>query len=468
MNKRPNLLIIQTDQQSTWTLSCYGGTLIHTPNIDSIAEEGALFNNFFTNSAVCTPSRGSFITGRFPHFNGAYRNGVPIDQDQISLAHLLKDNSYETAYIGKWHLDGDEYPGWMTKERAMGFDECEYMFNCGHYKKVKEKKGEKPEFSKEIGDEETYMTDWLANKTIDYLTKTHENKPFFLMVSIPDPHQPYNVRAPYDTMYNPEDMPIPESFYQEVVPDWAEEDEWGRKRYFPIDQEEREEKLRHIKAQYCGEVKCIDDNVGRILAYLKEKDILENTIIAFTTDHGEYMGEHGLLEKNNLYDSVYRIPLLIRWPEKIKKGIEIKEFVNIVDFQQTVLGIMDLEPCGKEQGIDASPLLLGQKMDWKNEAYVHPNDVPRAGIITPEYELAYVGRGWQKEESHEFKDHVLFDRRNDPNQMNNLFDNPTYQHIIEGLTTKIVEHHKKLGSDISILPTILQDKFNKRIENSDL
>ncbi|GMQ56536.1 sulfatase [Vallitalea sediminicola] len=456
MERQPNVLIILTDQQSRWTLSCYGGNEIHTPNIDSIGEEGAILTNFFTPSAVCTPSRGCFITGRYPHQNGAYTNDVPLNEDEITLAHILRNENYKTGYIGKWHLNGREYPGWMTADTSMGFDDCEHMFNCGHYKNVVEQTHGKPIFNFDIGSGR-YMTDWITDKSLDFIERNKDDK-FLLMVSIPDPHTPYNVREPYDKMFDPKDVTIPDTFNEEKLPDWAEDDEWGREQLFSINIKDREEKFKHYKSQYLGEVKCIDDNVGRILEYLKVKNILDDTIVIFTTDHGDYMGEHGLLYKNNLYESVYRIPFLIRWPEKIIKETKVKEYITVVDFQQTILGLMDIPPSGREQGRNASELIKGNKIPWENKVYIHPNEVPRAGIITEEYELAYVGRGFNKEPNHQYKEHILFDRINDKQQTNNLYGKKEYESIVSELTNKIINHHKKLGTNTDVLPKILRNE----------
>lgn len=454
MNSKPNVLIIQTDQQSLWTLSCYGGTPIDTPNIDRLAGEGALLTNFYTNSAVCTPSRGCFVTGRYPHSNGAFRNDMPLHADEQTFAHVLRDNGYATGYAGKWHLNGSISPGWMTPETSMGFEDCRYMFNSGHFKEAIEEADCPPELTRRIGDDKTYMTDWLADKTVEFLDRAaRQPKPFLYMVSIPDPHQPYSVRAPYDTMFRPEDMPVPSTFNEERLPDWAESDEWGRHACFPLAMENRERILKAIKAQYCGQVKCIDDNVGKILASLEENGLYENTIVVFTTDHGEYMGEHGLMSKNNLYESAYRIPFIIRSPNRIAGGTVVEQFLTTVDFQQTLLGLIGVSPSGGEQGRDASPLLTGRTIPWENEAFIHPNDVPRTGLFTPRFELAYVGKGWNREE--EFKEHILFDRVNDPEQTRNLFFEPDYRDVVEELTTRLIRHHKEVGTDFSLLPSVL-------------
>lgn len=479
--KRPNVVIIQTDQQSMWSIGAYGGTEVKTPYIDSLAEKGLCFENFYTVSAVCTPSRGCFLTGQYPHIHGAYRNDLPIKEDTITFAQSFKDNGYQTIYIGKWHLDGDARPGWI-KHPKMGFVDCEYMFNCSHDKKIVEaEKGNPQIIADEIGDEYSYTTDFLTDRAIEKM-KMQADQPFLLMLSLPDPHQPYQVRAPYDTMYQPADMQIPKSFYQEQLPDWAEQDEWGRWRYFPIEQVNREQELRRIKALYCGEVKCIDDNVGKILNFLKKQNQLENTMVIFTSDHGEYMGEHGLLEKNNLYDSVYRIPLLISWPHYLQKPKRISQYVSIIDFAQTLLTLVDLPLSGREQGRDAGVLWQQEYMEmddlvsrdddhktgninqknWENCIYIYPSDVPRAGIITEQYQLCYVGTGWAERQNTEFTDHILFDRRNDPEQMKNLFFNSEFSDIIKELSEQMIGHFRQTNIPLEKLPRILAEKMKKQ------
>ena len=438
--KYPNLLIIHTDQLSCWALSVYakhltrtpnyGKVLVKTPHIDSLAEEGAILHNFFTNSAVCTPSRGCLVTGRYPHAQGAYKNNIEMNRDEVTIAHILQSNGYETGYAGKWHLDGEPKPGWVRPERSMGFADCRFMFNRGHWKKIVEQPEGNPEVSpyKVIGDEKTFTTDWLADKTIDFIKKPRR-KPFFYMVSIPDPHGPFTVREPYMSMYQPEDMTVPNNFKESSA-------KKGRKI--------TAEQMRKSKAHYCGLVKCIDDNVGRILDALKDKRILDDTIIVFTTDHGEYMGEHGLYGKNQWYRTAYQIPFIVRWPKKIRPGTVINNFVTNVDVQQTLLGLMGIKPCGREQGRDASGLLRlsstpigeGEKTEWANEAMIHHSSFASAGIFTPEYELVLKADG----------NHMLFDRLNDPDQMKNLHNNPDYKQVMKNLAERILRHNIEVNA----------------------
>lgn len=433
----PNLLIIHTDQQSWWTLGCYGGTVVETPNIDRLAGEGARLDSFFTNSAVCTPSRGCLVTGRYPHCHGAYTNNIPLNRDEVTFAQTLLEHGYETGYAGKWHLDGTPRPGWVHPERSMGFRDCRNMFNRGHWKKVVDSAmGDMSPIVfpyHEIGDEKTFTTDWLTERTIDFVCDSRE-VPFCFMVSIPDPHSPYTVRAPYDAMYRPQDMPVPSTFSQEHLPSWAAETR--SQTTYPLDRPDREHVLRERMAGYFGEVKLIDDCVGRMLTALEEKRILDDTIVVFTTDHGDYMGEHGLGEKNHLYETTYRIPLLVRHPDQIPPGTVVGGLVSTVDFQQTTLGLMGVEPCGREQGRDASPLLRGEETEWIDEVFLHHSSHRRAGIFTAEYELAYVRDD----------DAILFDRRNDPEQGHNLFDDPGHGDTVADLTERIIQHHTALDS----------------------
>jgi len=269
----PNLLIIHTDQLSSWAISAYaerlrrvpnyGKVLVETPHIDSLAADGALLENFFTNSAVCTPSRGCLLTGRYPHAHGAYRNNIEMNRDEVTLARVLQGQGYETGYAGKWHLDGPPKPGWLKPERSMGFADCRFMFNRGHWKKIEDRPGNDPKAHPYgvIGDETSFTTDWLAGKTIDFIRKAR-SRPFFYLVSFPDPHTPFTVREPYMSMYDPDDMIVPHTF----------------KRAASVKgKASTEERLRRSKAHYCGQVKCIDDNVGRILNALRETPTTAST-----------------------------------------------------------------------------------------------------------------------------------------------------------------------------------------------
>ena len=424
--KKPNLLLIQTDQHSCWSLGAYGAAMISTPNIDRIAVEGAVANNFFTNSAVCTPSRACLLSGCYPHKNGAYANNLTMKDDTATLSRILWNAGYMTGYIGKWHLDGHGIPGFVSPENGMGFADCRYMFNRGHWKSIVKNDGGWYDVSQEIGDEKTYTTDFLCDRAAEFISKPSD-VPFFLMISLPDPHQPYTVREPYASMFKPEDMEIPPTFEQTDQPSWAKKE----KKY-------TEAALRRNKAAYLGEVKCIDDNIGKLFAALEARGILDETIIVLTTDHGDYMGEHGLNEKNRMYEAVYRIPFLMRCPPIIPAGTVVEPFMSMIDVQPTLLGLMGIDPSGNEDGRDCSALfsLKGSPPGGENEVYVYHSSCSLAGIITDEYLLAFS----------ENEEGLLIDRINDKHQSDNLYGNEKYKPYICEQREKLARHHRAAGS----------------------
>ena len=434
MAERPNLLIVHTDQQSSWTLGAYGGELVGTPHIDRIGAEGAVFDSFFTNSALCTPSRGCMLTGRYPNCHGAWENNLQLNDDEVTLAEVLASAGYETGYAGKWHLGGEPRPGWMTPERSRGFADTEWMFNRGHWQSVIPTDGDKPDLTYELGKGQ-YTTDWLGDRALEFLRRPRSG-PFFYMVSFPDPHTPFEVHQPYASMYDPADMPIPASFGQGDLPSWAEEVRQMCLSQAAKNGMEPEAWLRRRKAAYCGEVKCIDDNVGRMLGCLEEMGILDETVVVFTTDHGEYMGEHGIYYKNYVYETAYRIPLLIRLPGRIAAPARVGGFVTTVDFQQTILSLLGVAPSGREQGRDATVLLDGGDDGWRDEALFHHNRFDFAGVFTPQYELGLARCG----------EHVLFDRVNDPEQLTNLIADPACAAAVDELAGRVLEHNRQVAS----------------------
>jgi arylsulfatase A-like enzyme len=228
----PNVIIIQTDEHNFRTLGCYRKTLpedqafiwgpgvkVDTPHIDSIAERGALCTRLYATSPVCTPSRAAFMTGLYPQNTGSITNDLPMLDEMETLASVLATHGYDTAYVGKWHLDGAAKPGWAPK-RKFGFNDNRFMFNRGHWKRLtRDETGPKvattnangqPNYDLGGADEKSFTTDFLTDRVIDFITQKRE-KPYCIMVSLPDPHGPNTVRAPYDTMFDPAVFQQPKS-----------------------------------------------------------------------------------------------------------------------------------------------------------------------------------------------------------------------------------------------------------------
>jgi uncharacterized sulfatase len=244
-------------------------------------------------------------------------------------------------------------------------------------------------------------------------------------------------------MYRPEEMPVPATLYQgSELPDWAaraRQQAAASDRVSSWRDPRRAELLKRRKAQYCGMVKCIDDNVGRLLATLEERNLLDNTLVVFSSDHGQYMGEHGLYHKNQLYETAHRVAMLMWWPAGIPAGTVVNECVATVDVQPTILGLLGISPSGREQGHDASGLLRGEEIGWRDEAFIHHSSLERAGIFTPEWQLALVKDA----------DAILFDRRNDPDQVRNLYRDPRYKSTVEELTERVLAHNREVAAPAS-------------------
>ena len=349
-----NLLIIQTDEHHFSTLGCYGGTIVKTPHIDWIAENGALCTSFYATTPVCSPSRASLVSGLYPQKTPVTTNNIPLDDSIVTFAELLKRRGYATGYAGKWHLDGNGKPQWAPK-RKFGFNDNRFMFNRGHWKKLvdmpdgpqvgaKNKQG-KPSYDVNGADEKTFATDWLCDKAIDFVN-ANSKQPFCYMVSLPDPHGPNTVRAPYDTMYADVNVPIPMTLIRkpEQIPAWGK----------PAGV--KPEQLRKLMRNYYGMVKCIDDNVGKILETLRSHKLLDRTIVVFTSDHGDLCGEHGRLNKGVPYEGSARIPFLVYCPGRVKPGTVVDAALGTVDFLPTVMNLIGSPVVHKVDGRDASGL----------------------------------------------------------------------------------------------------------------
>ncbi|OON95712.1 MAG: hypothetical protein ATN31_10580 [Candidatus Epulonipiscioides saccharophilum] len=437
--KNPNVLIIMTDQQSRRSISALGSVNIQTPNLDRIAHEGAIFENFFTPTAVCTPSRGSFVTGLYPIQHGCSKNNYFLYDNAKTIAEVFKDSDYQTGYAGKWHLAGEAKPGFMRQEESRGFDSCKYMYNRGHWTSIVQLDGShsvisaKDEVltgSSKMGDEKSYTTDILSDATIEFIKTRDKSKPFLYMLSIPDPHTPVSVRKPYNTMYKPENIILPENFYKFNAP-WAPEG-----TYQTPDNNSNEDLAKKWMASYYGEVSCIDDNVGKILATLENENILDDTIIIFTTDHGEYLGEHGLWRKGQLYPEVNHVPFFMRYPKKIAANTKVKEYASAIDMLRTVTSLAEIKNTSCDVGQDASILFQPDHENWNATQHLTGSNFTFASTIKDNIFVGF------RQDGH----NLMFDMEKDLLNNNNLYYEPAYAKIRKELYEITLEHELKLNT----------------------
>jgi arylsulfatase A-like enzyme len=453
--KHPNLLIIHTDEHNFRTLGCYravmskeqalmwGEAVAETPNIDWLAQNGALCTSFYATTPVCSPSRAAFVSGRYPQNTPVVTNDIPLDDNIITFAEILKQKGYATGYAGKWHLDGPGKPQWAP-DRKFGFEDNRYMFNRGHWKqmedtaagpRVKARKGEAPTYDVKGADAKSFTTDWLADKTVDFIG-AHKGEPFCYMVSFPDPHGPDTVRAPYDMMFKDQKYRTPRTFDPGArrVPNWGKGDAGF-----------------NGMALYYGMVKCIDDNVGKILGALRKNGVIENTIVVFTSDHGDLRGEHHRQNKGVPFEGSAKIPFVIYYPGRIKGGTVISEALGCVDFLPTILSLMACKTAGREEGRDASGLFAagGAPATWKDTTFVRSTGRETGGSIwlaavTDRYKLVYSA----------VDDPWLFDLQQDPDEMENFFIHPAYRETVRELSRELQSYGEKFKDPYITQPAI--------------
>ena len=484
--QRPNIVFIMTDDHAAQAISAYGHPVslkAPTPNIDRIAHNGARFlNNFCTNS-ICGPSRAVILTGKFSHINGFRMNGETFDGSQPTLPKFLKQAGYETAIVGKWHLHG----------RPQGFDYWKILNDQGNYYN--------PEF---IHQNDTtivngYATDIITDMGIDWIkTKRKKDKPFFLMVHHKAPHRNWMPPIRHINTYDSTTFPLPETYFskhegqiaaqqqlQTIYEDmyeghdlkmsitkgsdslrhnpWTsdfdrmteEQRQAWNQAYRPKNDAFHEANLsgrdlaewkgqRYLR-DYMGTVQAVDEGVGKILDYLEENDLTENTIIVYTTDQGFYLGEKGFFDKRFMYEESLAMPLLIQYPPAIEKGITIDALTQNLDFAPTFLDFAGAEIPEKMQGKSLRPLLTGNKdsgEEFRNAVYYHYYDFPafhmvkrHYGIRTDRYKLIHF--------YDDIEEWELYDLKKDPREENNLYGDPEYAAIQQNLHKELKDLQEK-------------------------
>ncbi|VGO17423.1 Arylsulfatase [Pontiella desulfatans] len=448
-SRQPNLLVIHTDEHSFRTLGCYRelmsedqafvwgkGNCVETPHIDRIADEGAICDRYYCSSPVCTPSRASLITGLHPQATGAPKNGLHLRQDIPTFATILRDQGYATSYVGKWHLEGNGKYLFDLKYNA-GFDDNRFMMDGGHApffhvrdgKIVKGGLGDKS-VSKLPQEEVVHMTDFFTDRTLEILERD-KGKPFCHMLSIPDPHTPDYARPPYHTLFDHMDLQPPKTMapeYTAVKPAWASKSSKD-------DHNEAADFDAAALRQYFGMVKHIDDSVGRILKFLDDNGLAENTIVVFTADHGDMFFEHNRRNKGVPYEASAKIPFVIRWPKKIKAGKIIRKAYTNVDFAPTTLALMNVKTDAPFHGLDTAADFLGPQQEVVDDriTYFAKNGGWWVAAVDNRYKLVLdkTEKPW------------LIDLEKDPDELVNFYTDPAYADTAKRLQDELFKQMKK-------------------------
>lgn len=464
--ERPNMVIIVSDDHAYQTIGAYGSQLMKTPNIDRIAHEGVLFNKAYVTNSICGPSRAVILTGKYSHINGFKDNATSdFDTGQDMFVKRLQSDGYETAWVGKYHL-GD---------KLEGFDFWQILPGQGSYYN--------PDFLMMDGSRkiyEGYVSDIVEDVAEEWLDKRSKEKPFCLIIGHKATHRTWMPDTMDLGMFDDVDFPLPKTFYDKyenreaakiqdmsiaetmllaydlkMYPEDTQDENVTRmneaqrekyKEYYnPIqaDLELRqltgkslaEWKFQRYMRDYLSTAASLDKNIGRTLDYLDKNNLTENTVVIYMSDQGFYMGEHGWFDKRFMYEESFRTPMVMRYPGVIKPGSQSNDMVMNLDIGPTMLDIAGVEVPDDMQGESFLPLVSGALAQGRDALYYHYYEYgehsvsPHFGVMTDRYKLI---RFYKMVDSWE-----LYDLKEDPDEMNNLYGVKKYGKIQRDLKQRL-------------------------------
>ena len=445
---RPNVLFILTDDQRADCLGCAGHPHLKTPNLDLLADEGAHFTNMFVTTSLCSPSRASFLSGLYAHAHGVSNNFTDYPAGMTSWPMRLREEGYETAYIGKWHM------GEASDEKRPGFD-----FWVSH-------SGQGDYFDTEFNVNGTrkvlkgYYTHVVTDQAIAYLKGPHE-KPWCLILGHKAPHTPFTPEPKYEHLFDDVEVKYPDSaFHLEGKPEWIKEriDTWhgiygpiyGFRKDFPDTRPEGVKDFARFVRSYWATIKSVDDSVGRLYEALKETGQLDDTLIVFAGDNGMFLGEHGMTDKRSMHEESIRVPMVARYPKLIRPGTKVAEQVLNIDLAPSVLDICRARPLEKVHGQSWKPLLAGTADGWRNAWYYEYNYEKQfpytpnvRGVRTDQWKYMEYPPGGPDARAYKAE---LYNLQDDPGELKNLIDDPQYKDVVEDLKQELSRLKEETGA----------------------
>jgi arylsulfatase A-like enzyme len=439
-SERPNILFIMSDDHASHAISAYGSKINQTPQIDRLAKEGMRFDNCFVTNSICTPSRAAILTGQYSHKNGVYTLADSMDVKKVHLAHHMRDAGYRTAMIGKWHLATD----------PQGFDYWNILPGQGAYYD--------PVFITTEGRKQHkgYCTDIIADFTLDYLKKRDKTKPFFVMCHHKAPHRAWQPAPKYKEWLKDETVPEPDNLYEDLT----QRSQAAQRATLRVGDDNNLNDLKQPKPEgltgralrkwayqlyikdYLRCVRSVDDNVGRLLDYLDQEGLTQNTVVVYTSDQGFFLGDHGWFDKRFMYEETIRMPFLIRYPKRIKKGSVNRDMVLNIDFAPTLLELAGRKAPPEMQGRSFAPMLAGKTpKDWRKTMYyrywMHLGGghtvTAHYGVRSHTHKLIYYyGQALGKKGAVDKPtppEWELFDLVKDPREMKNVYGDPAYAKV---------------------------------------
>ena len=481
MDQTPNLLFIFTDQQRFDTMACYGNHWIQTPNLNALADESYVFENAYVTQPICTPARSSIMTGLYPHSNGCIELNVPLKPQTPTIAEMVTDD-YRCAYYGKWHL-GDEiipqhgFEDWVSIEDYYRryYSRPEYLSRFSTYHHFLVDNGFTPDRERQgelVFDRitsarlpEEFVKASFTGREAARFIRENRNRPFVLYVGIFEPHNPY--LGPLDNLYPPDDLPVGPTFRRKPAQGASLLHRMLADHYMDGGEMygadlSTEAGCRQIRAQYMGNVTLVDRAVGEILQALADCGLTDNTIVVFTSEHGDMMGDHGLFEKSVMYEEAARVPLLMRVPWLGREQRLVKGSISQIDLVPTLLDLLD-EPIPEPlEGKSRAGVLRGVETLAENDVFIEWSGADARPIRlfangVPAEEWHRVQGPWRTIVSAERwklnlspRDRCeLYDLNSDPYEQQNLFDHPQQKKRIQDLTERICQWQEETTDQAS-------------------
>lgn len=469
--ERPNIIYIMADDHAAQAISAYGGILSQvftTPNLDRIGREGIRMESCCVTNSISAPSRGCIMTGQYSHVNGVYTLDDALQPEQDNFAKELQRNGYQTAIVGKWHL----------KQEPAGFDYYNVMPAQGRYKNPvlisrENRAGKNCLFDRTPGTVyHGHSTDVITDRTLEWLDGRDKQKPFMIMCHYKAPHRSWEYAERFDKLLEDVEIPEPVNLYDTyegkaeyaLVQKMSLEDMNKADMHcdslpqLPRNEFRKWAYQRYIK-EYLRCIAGIDENVGRILEYLDENGLAENTIVVYTSDQGFFLGEHGWFDKRYMLEESLRMPLLIRYPREIQAGTTNGDIVINADFAPTLLDYAGIRKPKYMQGESFREILRTGRAPkgWRDAMYyrywmngdMHHHTVANYGIRTDRYKLTfYYGKALQKGGAKDFPytpDWELYDIREDPAEMHNIYHEKGNEKLIRKLKKQLLDLKRRYG-----------------------
>ena len=468
-----NIIFILTDDHRYDFMGFTGKVpWLETPNLDRLAREGAYFPNTYVTTSLCSPSRASILTGLYSHTHRVVDNAAPDPGNLTFFPEYLQNAGYQTGFFGKWHM------GNHTDEPQPGFDHWESFRGQGvYYGPTLNINGTKISY-----DEETYISDLLTEHAVEWLASTAKDKPFFMYLSHKAVHSEFAPAARHLGDYQEQDVVYPPSYDptlnnesdlervapddsppggrdyygDRLLPDWvtAQRESWHGVDYMYHGRIDFEDFFH----RYTETLKGVDDSVGAVLDFLDKNKLAEDTLVIYMGDNGFSFGEHGLIDKRHFYEESAKVPLLVRWPTRLKGGAPINALIQNIDIAPTVLDVAGLRAPPHMQGMSIVPLLERTRADWRDRVfyeYYWEMDFPQTptmfGVRTERYKYIRYHGIWDTNE--------FYDLSEDPNEMQNLIDAPEHQERIQNFANDIYKWLEDTDGLQIPLKNVVRPKF---------